>query len=191
MPRRYPGDTLVLLPCASGNSLVLRHLRKACFRKSLRSRHFGPGHCYFTSFFPGISCALLADGILLSGQRTRLAQARTAPSLRSRSDAGIPLILGERVAVSFGSGAQTVPPAPLPQRAGGGGLDPTAPKLFVAAQHNPDPISAPATLENPIQTRSGGCAERTDAAPRPTRHVAPPRRFSPLGFFWRGRFHNS
>ena len=166
-------------------------MRIGYFRKSLQLLDFGLYNCCFTSFFHGMGCAFLADGILLSGQRTRLAQPRTAPPLRPRSDAGILLFLVERVAVLSGGGGQTRPPAPLPPRARIVGLHPTAPTLLVAAQHKPHPVPAPATLEDGIPTRSRGRAERTVAAPRPSRRVTSPPCFSPLGIFSRGCSHNS
>jgi hypothetical protein len=85
--RRYPSDTPVHLPCTSGKSLTLRHLQRMRFRKSVRLRHFAPCDCCFTPIFFRIDCAFLAEGILQSGQRTRLAQARTAPPFRPCSDA--------------------------------------------------------------------------------------------------------
>jgi hypothetical protein len=44
-----------------------------CFRKWPQLKHFGPGDCYFITFFVGMDRTFLADGILPSGQHGRLA----------------------------------------------------------------------------------------------------------------------
>ena len=90
------GATLVRLPCGSRNTLPRRHLRTEFCTPA-------PG-CPFDLWrlrrlrHP----ALHPNRILLSGLPTRLAQARTAPLLRPRGDAGIPLFVGLRVAGTSG-----------------------------------------------------------------------------------------
>ena len=163
--RRYTRGSPVWSPCASGNSLRLRHLQMSALRKSLRLRHFSYHHCYFTLSSSCLGCAFLANKILLSGQPTRLVQARTAPPLRSLSPAGILLLVCEREAVLACSGAKTRPPAPLPQRARVFGLHPEAPTLLAAPQHIPHIVAAPATLDNRVKASSCGRAVWATAAP--------------------------
>ena len=53
-------------------------------RKSLQLLDFGHCNCCFTCLFSGIDCAFFADGILLSGQRTRLAGAKLSGPVQAQ-----------------------------------------------------------------------------------------------------------
>ena len=138
MARRDPGYTPVGTRCGSRKPLCLQHLLSV-FR-TLRS-------CSC------IRCVFPPNRILLSGQWTRLGQAWPAPELRSRSDAGIPLFLCQRVAVLIRGGAETGSPVQLPGSSPVLGFDIQVSELFVAP-HIPHPVATSATLDSRVKASS-------------------------------------
>ena len=74
------------------------------------------------SLYSGFSAVRLpANKALLPGQRTRLAEPRTAPEFRPRSDAGSLLLLRQPATVFSGSGTETATGAQLRQCPGSSG----------------------------------------------------------------------
>jgi hypothetical protein len=96
---------------------------------------------------------LPANRVLLAGQRTGLAQAGPAPQFGPGGDTGIPLFLGQGVAVLFGGGTEPGSGAQLRGCARVAGTDVTPANLFAVA-HKPDPIAAPPALDGALKTSS-------------------------------------
>ena len=111
-----------------------------------------------------IRCAFLPNQILLSGEPTRLVQAWTASQLRSHSNAGILLFVGQCVAVLTGGGAEPRPPVQLLGCPRIIGFGPAAPALL-AAPHIPHIEAATATLDNRVKASSFRRAVGATAAP--------------------------
>ena len=93
---------------------------------------------------------LPANRVLLAGQRTGLAHAGTALPFGPGGDAGILLFLGQGVAVGSGGSTESGSGAQLQGRAGVAGTEVTPANLFAVA-HEPDPIAAPAALEDAVK----------------------------------------
>ena len=80
----HPGDTLVYTPCGS--------------RNLLRCGHFCRNSCILR-FSSCIRCVPLPNQILLSGERSRLAEPWTASTPRSRGHTGIVLLIRQPGAI--------------------------------------------------------------------------------------------
>ena len=96
---------------------------------------------------------LPANRVLLPGERTKLAQAGTAPQFGPGGDAGIVLFLGQGVAVLSGGGTEKVSGAYLRGCARVVGTD-VRPANLLAVAHKPDPVAAPAALDGAFKTSS-------------------------------------
>lgn len=106
---------------------------------------------------------LPVNRVLLASQWAGLAQARMASQFGPPGDAGIPLFLGQGVAVIPGGGTEPGPGTQLRGCPRVAGTEVKPANLFAVA-HEPDPIAAPAALEGDVKTLSGGRAERAAAA---------------------------
>ena len=114
-------------------------------------RHLsGPG-CLLPPAFclPG---AFLPNPRLVSGRLARGAQPWAATLLGPGGNAGILLLVRERVAVTAGGGGDTCPPAPLPRRPRVLRFGIAASELFAAA-HIPHVVAAAATFPAFLQNR--------------------------------------
>jgi len=96
---------------------------------------------------------LPVNRVLLAGQRTGLAQARTAPQFGAGGAAGVSLFLGQGLAVLSGGGTEPGSGALLRGCARVEGMEVTPADLFAVA-HKPDPIAAPAALDGALKTSS-------------------------------------
>jgi len=149
LPRRHSGDTPASTRCGS--------------RKLLCLQPFLSFFCTRRAFFR-LRCVFPPDRILLSGQRTRLAEAWPAPQLRSRGETGIPLFIRHGVAVLLRGGAETGSPQQLAGRAPVLWFDIQVSPLL-SAPHVPHPVAAPATLTTGRKTAPRGGAKRAAQAP--------------------------
>jgi len=112
--------------------------------------------CFLQLVFP-------VNRVLLAGQGAGLTQARAAAEPGPGGDAGVPLLVGERVAVLPGGGAETGAGAELRRCARVAGPEVTPPDSFAAA-HEPYPIAAPAALAGGVAASPRRRAERAATA---------------------------
>ena len=96
---------------------------------------------------------LPANRVLLAGERTGLAQAGTAPQFGPGGDAGIPLFLGQGVAVFSGGDTETGSRAQLRGRARVAGTEVRPANLF-AVTHKPDPVATTPAFNGAVKTSS-------------------------------------
>jgi len=143
--RWHPGGGPVWVRGTLRNPLRQRHLRGvfALCRFTLRSLTF----------------RVLANPVLPAGQGARLTQPAAALELCSRSDAGVPLFLGQILAVDAGGGAESATVLHLRQGVWVLGPDVGPPSLLPAPQI-PDPIAAPPALEGAVKTARRGPPKR-------------------------------
>jgi hypothetical protein len=134
-------------------------------------RHLRRNSCTL-HFCRRLLCVRLVNRILLSGERSRLAQPWTALPLRPGGNAGISLLLRQHGAIIMRDGAETDPDLELVRCARVLGSDPTAPVLFIAPQQVVHPVAAPATPQGGVKTSSFGPAEPAAAAPVASQLVA-------------------
>ena len=93
-----------------------------------------------------------------------MGQAWPAPELRTRGDTGLPLFLGQRVAVILRGGTELGSPVPLLGSSRILRFDVEASELPVAT-HIPHPVAAAATLDPGVQASSRGRAAWASATP--------------------------
>jgi hypothetical protein len=96
---------------------------------------------------------LPVNRVLLPGERTGLAQAGTAPQFSRGGDAGIPLFLGQGVAVFLRGGTEPGSGAQLRGGARVVGADVKPANLFAVA-HKPYPVAAPPAFDDTVKTSS-------------------------------------
>ena len=139
MSRWNPGTTPVWSPCGSGKLLRLSHLR---------------GNSCTLHFCCCILCVRLVNRILLTSERSRLAQPWTALPFRPRGNAGISLRIRKQGAIMTRGGAEPGTVLQLGRCARILGSDPAAPALLVAPQQVEHPVAAPATPDRRVKTSS-------------------------------------
>ncbi len=174
LPRQHNGSTTVVLPCWCGNSL--------CLQGFYDGSGGGRVHC-------GLPGALLANPILLAGQRTGLEEASPALQPGAGGDVGLLLAVRQPLGVPLRRGSQ---PRPMLELQGGPWIAGPRPEPtdLLSILHGPNPISAASAPESGVEALPGGIVKRAVGAAAAWRYLGYRPCLSPLGILSLAGLHN-